>query len=106
MEDTSFVTTAPGTLLLSLAIMLVCVPLKRTPHVPNWLIPYICLFLGAVGYSLLQESFQMRNILVGTVLGGFAVGMHQSIKQGREGFMQVFTGPPSDGGKFDNTPEK
>lgn len=91
MDDTSFLTSAPGALILSLAIMLVCVPLRATPKIPNWTIPYICLGLGAFGYCIL-EAFSFRNHLIGVIIGGCAVGLHQSIKQGRIGWKSVVYG--------------
>lgn len=81
--------TAPGALLLSVAITLVCVPLKRTPGIPGWSIPYICLALGGIGFCLL-EGWSFRNHLLGLIIGGCAVGLHQSIKQGRIGWRTFF----------------
>lgn len=103
MDDSSFLTSAPGALILSLAITLVCAPIRATPSVPNWVIPYVAFALGSFGYCLL-EGFSFRNHLIGVVLGGCAVGLHQSLKQGRVGFREIFgkadepvkTDPPKD----------
>lgn len=88
-DETAFLTSAPGALLLSFALMLICVPLRATPRVPNWCIPYICLLLGSVGYCAL-EDWSVRNFLIGLVIGGCAVGLHQSVKQGRIGWKEFF----------------
>lgn len=88
MDDTSFLTSAPGALLLSVALMLVCVPLRATPKIPNWTVPYICIGLGSVGFCIL-EGWNFRNHLIGVIIGGCAVGLHQSIKQGRIGWREM-----------------
>ena len=88
MDDSSFLASAPGALVLSLAIMLVCAPFRATPKIPNWVTPYVALFLGAMGYCLL-EGFTFRHHLIGIVIGGCAVGLHQSIKQGRIGIREI-----------------
>jgi len=84
MDDLSFLSSAPGALLISVALMLLCVPLRMTPRIPRWTIPYICLFLGSVGYCIL-EGWSFKNHLIGFIIGGCAVGLHQSLKQGRIG---------------------
>lgn len=95
-DETAFLTSAPGALLLSFALMLICVPLRATPRIPNWSIPYICLLLGSIGYCLL-EGWSFRNHLLGLVIGGCAVGLHQSVKQGKIGWREFFE--QSAGGK-------
>ncbi len=89
MEDTSFLTSAPGALVLSIALMLVCVPLRATPRIPNWTVPYICLLLGSIGFCVL-EGWTFRNHLIGVIIGGCAVGLHQSVKQGKIGWREFF----------------
>lgn len=98
MDDASFITSAPGALVLSVALMLLCVPLRSTPGLPSWLLPYICFVLGAVGFCML-EGFTFRNHLIGFIIGGCAVGLHQSIKQGRIGWRQITESPEVTPGK-------
>lgn len=94
MDEWTFLESAPAPLLLSAALTLVLIPLRQTPFIRPWLIPYISFLLGSVGYCFL-EGFTFRNHLLGLVLGGCAVGLHQSFKQGQIGFREMFSEKPA-----------
>lgn len=87
--DIEFLTSAPGALLLSAAVTLLCTPLRAISKVPNWVIPYVSFLLGSTGYCLL-EGWSARNFIIGLLIGGCSVGLHQSFKQGRVGWSQLF----------------
>ena len=88
MDDPTSYLSSPGALLLSVAVALICIPLKITPRVPNWVIPYVAFCLGGIGYCLL-ETWTAKNFLLGLIIGGCSVGLHQSIKQGKFGLESI-----------------
>jgi len=57
--------------------------IKHTPLIPNWLIPYILLALGAVG-GLLVVSADVSGAVQGMLAAGLAVLGHQLVKQTAE----------------------
>jgi len=53
---------------------------KRTPFVPDWLILYILLVLGAVG-GLVTVGVSAEGVIQGILAAGAAVLGHQLVKQ-------------------------
>ena len=53
---------------------------KRTPFIPDWLIPYILLVLGAVG-GLVTVGVSAEGVIQGILAAGAAVLGHQLVKQ-------------------------
>jgi hypothetical protein len=80
---TTFITSAPAPVLLSFALTAVLVAIKKTPVVPDWIIPFIAFTLGAAGYSILA-GLTAKNFVIGICIGGSSVGIHQAIRQGLE----------------------
>jgi len=56
---------------------------KRTPFIPDWLIPYILLVLGAVG-GLVTVGVSAEGVIQGILAAGAAVLGHQLVKQTSE----------------------
>jgi hypothetical protein len=54
--------------------------LKRTPRLPDWLIPWILLALGMTGGFFLSEM-QFSGLLQGVLVTGVTVFTHQIYKQ-------------------------
>ncbi|MBW3114453.1 MULTISPECIES: phage holin family protein [Bacillaceae] len=54
--------------------------LKRTPHIPDWLIIWILLLVG-VGASGWTLGFDFNGIANGFIATGAAITTHQSVKQ-------------------------
>ena len=54
--------------------------LKRTPGLPDWLIPWILLALGMTGGFLLN-GMQLEGLLQGVLVTGVTVFTHQLYKQ-------------------------
>ncbi|MGR3764548.1 phage holin family protein [Rossellomorea sp. NS-SX7] len=54
--------------------------LKRTPHIPDWLIIWILLVVG-VAASSWRLGFDFNGIANGFICTGAAITTHQSIKQ-------------------------
>lgn len=66
--------------LVGIVLILVLAALKKIPWYPNWSIPLTSLFLGTISYCLLAD-WTPRNIILGLIIGGFPVGIHQTFKQ-------------------------
>lgn len=54
--------------------------LKRTPKLPDWLIPWILLVLGMAGGFFLNDM-QFKGVLKGVLVTGVTVFSHQLYKQ-------------------------
>ncbi|HOV70054.1 MAG TPA: phage holin family protein [Clostridia bacterium] len=54
--------------------------LKKTPKLPNWLIPYILLAAGVLLTCALL-GFNVRSLVQGVLVTGAAVFGHQLLKQ-------------------------
>ncbi len=54
--------------------------LKRTPGLPDWLIPWILLALGMTGGFFLH-GMQLEGLLQGVIVTGVTVFTHQLYKQ-------------------------
>jgi len=57
--------------------------LKRSPKLPNWLIPWILLILGIVGCCLL-DGMSIQNVIQGILVAGVSVLANQLFKQTKE----------------------
>lgn len=67
---------------VSLAIALVIIgrALKCSP-IKDWLIPWICLLLGAIGLPLLAGKWDANNIVGGLIVAGAVVGLWATTRQ-------------------------
>lgn len=54
--------------------------LKRTPRIPDWLIPWILLVLGMAGAFFLS-GMQLGGVLQGVLVAGLTVFANQLYKQ-------------------------
>lgn len=54
--------------------------LKRTPRIPDWLIPWILLVLGMVGAFFLS-GMKLGGVLQGVLVAGLTVFANQLYKQ-------------------------
>ena len=54
--------------------------LKRTPRVPNWLIPWVLMVLGVIG-GLFVIGLGLEGALQGIIAAGVAVYSHQLYRQ-------------------------
>lgn len=66
--------------LVGAVLLLVLAALKKIPWFPDWCIPITSLFLGVVSYSCLT-GWNPRNMILGLIIGGFPVSIHQTFKQ-------------------------
>ena len=80
MEDMLLQFAQEGTILLAVCLWLVGVFLKKTPRVPDWLIPWLLLVIGVTGAVALQGP-GMANVLQGILAAGLAVFADQLFKQ-------------------------
>lgn len=53
---------------------------KKTPAIPDWLIPYILLVIGAAG-GLVTVGLTAEGVIQGILAAGAAVLGHQLVKQ-------------------------
>ena len=76
--------------ILVLCLNILGVGLKKTPMLPNWIIPIILSLTGLVVYPYIAETgsvaFQVRNpdvllAVYGFALGAASVGLHQVFRQ-------------------------
>lgn len=56
--------------------------LKKTPHIANWMIPWILLVLGVAG-GLAVLGLNISAVLQGIIAAGVAVFSHQLYSQSR-----------------------
>ena len=54
--------------------------LKRTPRIPDWLIPWILLVLGMIGAFFLS-GMKLSGVLQGVLVAGLTVFANQLYKQ-------------------------
>lgn len=66
---------------------------KKTPVMPDWLIPYILLAIGAVG-GLVTVGVSTEGVIQGILAAGAAVLGHQLVKQTGEA-VQISQGTPT-----------
>lgn len=69
----------PKPLLSMIVIVFLMKAVKMSP-IPNWLIPWLAFIFGGLGYSLVN-GFTRYNIVIGLLVGGASVGLHQAYKQ-------------------------
>lgn len=62
------------------ALMIIGFALKRTPRVPDWLIVWILLFIGAIA-SGITLGFTVNGISNGIIAAGAAITTYQAYKQ-------------------------
>lgn len=64
--------------------------LRRTPHVPNWLVPWLIMLLGAVIYPTITQRHEMlftvpypivAQAITGLLIGFAAIGSHRLFEQ-------------------------
>ena len=70
-------------LILIPALIVLGKMLKDTPHLKDWLIPYILLIGGVVG-SIAIIGFTAPAVIQGVLVSGAAVFGHQLYKQSKE----------------------
>lgn len=58
--------------------------IKKTPKVPDWLIPYALIVIGAV-LSMAVLGWNIGSAIQGILCAGSAITIHQLFKQGVEG---------------------
>lgn len=76
MDFTELLSLSPHAL-LGLALMMLGVALKRSP-LPDWLIPFIIMGVGAAVYPLLVSTGSIGyRVVTGFVIGATTVGLHQ-----------------------------
>jgi hypothetical protein len=85
MPTTELLELSPP-ILLALALNLVGYALRQSP-VPNWLIPFLLMLIGAgtAPFLFTGPGTMAQRILQGLVLGGFAVGLNQAWRQATQG---------------------
>ncbi len=66
--------------LVEFSLILILAALKKIPWYPNWSIPITSLILGIISYCLLA-GWTSKNVILGLIVGGFPVGIHQTFKQ-------------------------
>lgn len=62
--------------------------IKNTPFIPDWLIPYILLVLGALG-GLAVVSVDGYGVMQGIFAAGLSVLGHQLVKQTSKAFIDT-----------------
>ncbi len=62
------------------ALMIIGYALKRTPKVPDWLIVWILLIIGALA-SVFTLGFTVNGISNGIIAAGVAITTNQAYKQ-------------------------
>ena len=67
--------------IISVVLFIIGLFLKKTPKIPNWLIPYILSVLG-IGMCIIMLEFSLNAIMQGIIGAGVAVYVHQLGKQG------------------------
>jgi len=67
-------------LILIPALYIIGIFLKKTPHISNWMIPWILLVLGITGAILLTGEM-LNGIIQGVLVTGSTVLSNQLIKQ-------------------------
>jgi hypothetical protein len=64
--------------------------LRRTPHIPLWLVPWVIMILGAVTYPMITNSGDMiftvpyplvAQSIIGFIIGFAAIGVHRLFEQ-------------------------
>lgn len=84
MNDLAFLESLSTPALLLAALAALGRFLKRTPHVQDWMIPYLLCAVGSVAYNAVGEP-GLRSTLTGFLVGLIAVGGHQLLRQATEG---------------------
>jgi hypothetical protein len=59
------------------------VGVKRDKRVPDWVIPFLCVFLGALLYPF-WVGWSGETAIFGAIAGLLAVGGNQMLRQGKE----------------------
>ena len=75
--------TSSPMMLLGVLLTMVIKALRSIPGYPSWGTPMVSMVLGSVLYSVLS-GFTVNNAFLGLIIGGFSVGLHQSVKQWEE----------------------
>lgn len=75
------------TIVLVPAVLVIGALLKRTPSIPDWLIPWI-LLVAAILASIGILGFNVQAVVQGILVTGSAVLGHQLVKQTKEGISQ------------------
>lgn len=68
--------------IVSVVLFIIGLFLKRTPHIPNWSIPYILNIIGIIACNLIL-SLGVDATLQGILSAGIAVYAHQLYKEGK-----------------------
>ena len=66
--------------IVSAVLFVIGLILKQTPHIKNWLIPYILSVIGIV-LCIIILGFSINSVLQGLIATGVAVYVHQLSKQ-------------------------
>lgn len=73
--------SASSPALCGFLVMVVVWAVKRVPKFPSEYLPLLSIGIGAVGYPTIVGEWVGKDIVMGAVIGGFAVGAHQVFKQ-------------------------
>jgi len=69
-----------GAYILVPVLLIIGQVLKKTPKIPDWLIPYVLIFLG-VPAAMAMLGWTIENALQGVLVAGGAVLINQAKKQ-------------------------
>lgn len=72
---------APSMLVLIFVLYIIGVFLKKIPNIPDWLIPFIILFL-AIAFAFAMTGFAVEAVIQGILIAGVVVLGNELIKQG------------------------
>lgn len=62
-------------------VMVVVWAARRIPKFPSEYLPLLSIGIGALGYPAIVGEWVGKDIVLGAVIGGFAVGTHQVFKK-------------------------
>jgi hypothetical protein len=66
---------------LAIVITVVGRAVKMLPSIPDWVIPWVALVMGGVGYPFLQRTWTPMAIIGGIIIGATVVGLYSTSKQ-------------------------
>lgn len=88
MEIVEQLTTQSPKVILALVLCVIGWRLKKSPC-PNWIIPFVLMIAGGTAYPFIARAHDvdytsalvLTNVLIGLLIGGASVGLHQTVKQ-------------------------
>lgn len=73
--------SASSPVLCGFLVMVVVWAVRQIPRFPSGFLPLLSIGIGAAGYPTIVGEWVGKDIVMGAVIGGFAVGAHQVFKQ-------------------------